>query len=95
MSSVLMDTADLDEAEVVLSLNLATMRLQTSDPLGRMRIDRSYVWSLGVDSASHGHGFDFDMDPPKRSCSAGWSRAGSNTARPISGPCGWRPVSLE
>jgi AraC-like DNA-binding protein len=68
MSSVLMDTADLAEAETVLSLNFAKMRLlsSTTEAPARMRIERSYVGSIGVDSATYGRSLGFAMDPPER-----------------------------
>jgi AraC-like DNA-binding protein len=67
LSSLLLDTTDLAEAESVLSANFAAMRL--SAPEGAptpFRLERIFVGSMGVDSADYGVGFGFTMEPPEQ-----------------------------
>lgn len=64
MSTVLLDTTDLAEAEAALSANYSKMHLSgptaASSPL---RVKRSFVGSIGIDSIDYGREFSYAMDP--------------------------------
>jgi AraC-like DNA-binding protein len=66
MSTVLLDTDDLVEAEAVLSANYAKVRMQLAarDTPISMRIERSSAGSIRVDVADYSCDFDYDMEPP-------------------------------
>src|SRR4051794_5687440 len=66
MSTVLLDTDDLGEAEAVLSANYAKVRiaLASGDTPMSMRIERSAAGSISVDAADFSCDFDYDMEPP-------------------------------
>jgi AraC-like DNA-binding protein len=63
MSTILLDTRDLGEAEAVLSANFAKTRIKPPPTTSvSMRIERSFVGSIGVDVAEQGCDFEYDME---------------------------------
>jgi AraC-like DNA-binding protein len=66
MTTVLLDTDDLGEAEAVLSANYAKVRVELAsrDTPTSMRIERTTVGSIGVDAADCSCDFAYDMEPP-------------------------------
>jgi AraC-like DNA-binding protein len=66
MATVLLDTRDLGEAEAALSATYSKTRLAATsgDGVARMRIERTLVGSIGVDSVDYGCDLSFDMQPP-------------------------------
>jgi AraC-like DNA-binding protein len=66
MSAVLLDTDDIGAAEATLSTVFSKMRIRTPhrDAPAPMRIERSVIGSLGIDTADYGCTFGYEMDPP-------------------------------
>ncbi|ORA27833.1 AraC family transcriptional regulator [Mycobacterium aquaticum] len=66
MSAVLLDTDDIGAAEATLSTVFSKMRIRTPQrgAPSPMRIERSVVGSLGIDTADYGCSFAYEMDPP-------------------------------
>ncbi|QLL10440.1 helix-turn-helix transcriptional regulator [Mycobacterium vicinigordonae] len=66
-STVLLDTRDLDEAEIALSANYSKIRINatTDSAPTSIRIERSLFGSIGIDAIDYGCGFSYEMDPPE------------------------------
>lgn len=66
MSAVLLDTDDIGAAEAILSTIFSKIRILTSHRGAPtpMRIERSAIGSIGVDTADYGCAFGYEMDPP-------------------------------
>lgn len=66
MPAVLLDTEDIGAAEATLSSIFSKMRIQTPRRAGAtpMRLERSFIGSVGVDTADYGCDFGYEMDPP-------------------------------
>ncbi len=66
MSAVLLDTDDIGAAEATLSTIFSKMRIMTPHRGAPtpMRIERSTIGPIGVDTADYGCAFGYEMDPP-------------------------------
>ncbi|OBC10542.1 hypothetical protein A5784_36605 [Mycobacterium sp. 852013-50091_SCH5140682] len=66
MSAVLLDTDDIGAAEATLSTVFSKIRILTPHrgAPAPMRIERSVIGSVGVDTADYGCAFGYEMDPP-------------------------------
>lgn len=65
MTTVLLDTEDIDEAEAALGAHYAKIRLSGVPPGVDFsaRIEHTDVGAVGVQRLEYGHKFDFDTDP--------------------------------
>ncbi|WP_018601571.1 helix-turn-helix transcriptional regulator [Mycobacterium sp. 155] len=66
MSAVLLDTEDIGVAEATLSAVFSKLRILVPHPEtpAPMRLERSSVGAIGVDTAEYGCSFGYQMDPP-------------------------------
>src|SRR5262249_30211705 len=88
MKTVLVDTEDLGEAEVVASANFAKMRMIVSsrDVPTRTRFVRSSVGALTVDDIYFGYDMRYEMDPPVKILLSRFHTGGIEAQRPQQEP---------
>jgi AraC-like DNA-binding protein len=86
MSTVLLDTDDLGEAEQVLGATYAAVRIsRPGTDAARMKISRRSLGPLTIDDAEVGHEFSYDAESPEKIylCRV---RSGLIEERPPAGP---------
>jgi AraC-like DNA-binding protein len=66
MSAVLLDTDDIGAAEATLSTIFSKIRLRAPHRVARtpMRLERTFIGPIGVDTADYGCDFGYEMEPP-------------------------------
>ncbi len=65
MTTVLLDTDDVGEAEAALSAHYAKVRLSgvPSEAALSARIENTDLGAVGVQRLEYGHDFDYEIDP--------------------------------